>query len=102
MYKRQSSGQSCDPAIVHEEAKGSGVHTNHVTLHLATDNAWEDTRTRTSIKSALMGFFVKIRTTEASEESETLKDRQTEVLWKLDKSNCSLSVARFVFVFNVR
>ena len=61
IYGRQSSGQSCHPAIVLEKAKDSGVHTNHVALNVGAGNAWEETRTRTSIKSTLMGFLSRFK-----------------------------------------
>ena len=56
-YGRQSFGQSCDPALVLEDTPGSGVLTNHVTLNVASANAWEKTKNRTTVKSTLINFF---------------------------------------------
>ena len=57
LYRRQSYGQSCDPAVVLEQTKGSCVPTNHVTLNVSAGNAWEETENRTSIKTTVMGLF---------------------------------------------
>lgn len=61
LYGRQSYGQSCDPAVVLEQTKGSCVPTNHVTLNVSVGNAWKETKNRTSIKTTVMGLFSRFK-----------------------------------------
>ena len=56
-YGHQSFGQSCDPALVLEDTPGSGILTNHVTLNVASANAWEKTKNRTALKSFVVNFL---------------------------------------------
>ena len=61
LYRRQSYRRSCDPAVVLEQAKGSCVPTNHVTLNVSAGNAWEETKNSTSIKTTVMGLFSRFK-----------------------------------------
>lgn len=63
IYAYQSYMQSCDPALLVEDAQDSGVLTNHVNLNVSRGNAWEKAKSHSTVKSTVSDFFSRLHRT---------------------------------------